>query len=123
MAIRERAAAPALPKFSDCEFSWEFSAEEIPVEGNASAIDPVTDARVENRIRRELELGNNYAWCRVIVTARWGEHAGHAATGTLSYWGKNAEKKLRRDLEDVLTDEAYENLCENIRNICPHCGK
>lgn len=43
--------------------------EDEPIEGNASAIDPETDASIAADIRAQLDAGNEWAWCVVQVTA------------------------------------------------------
>jgi hypothetical protein len=50
-----------------------------------SAIDEETDARIESDIRRELANGNEWAWCVVRVTAKWGDYEGYAYLGGCSY--------------------------------------
>ena len=45
--------------------------EDISIEGNASAIDSETDAKIAADIREQLENGNEWAWCAVEVLATW----------------------------------------------------
>ena len=45
--------------------------DDTPIEGNASAIDPVTDRETEDWIRAELDSGNDWAWASVTVEARY----------------------------------------------------
>jgi hypothetical protein len=70
---------------TEVEFSISVLPEDIPVHGNASAIDEDTDARIEADTRRELANGNDWAWCVVRVTAKWGDYEGHAYLGGCSY--------------------------------------
>lgn len=39
--------------------------EDASIEGNASALDPDTDARIVKEIRDQLAAGNQWAWCTV----------------------------------------------------------
>ena len=55
---------------SEVEFVVDCIPEDLPITGNASAIDEVTDALVEAHIRDQLARGNEWAWCVVRVTAR-----------------------------------------------------
>jgi len=69
----------------EVEFSLECHPEDIPIEGNASAIDEETDAETEGWIRDQLEAGNEWAWCRVRVVARWDGFEGDDWLGGCSY--------------------------------------
>ncbi|MFO0964635.1 MAG: hypothetical protein U0793_03480 [Gemmataceae bacterium] len=69
----------------DVEFDLEVHPEDTPIEGNASAIDDETDAETERWIREELESGNDWAWCSVVVKARWQDFEGWDALGCCSY--------------------------------------
>jgi hypothetical protein len=67
------------------EYDIECYPEEAPVEGNCSAIDAETDRAQEEWIREQLEGGNEWAWCRVRVVARRGDHEGDDHLGCCSY--------------------------------------
>jgi hypothetical protein len=69
----------------EVEFILECEPEDTPIEGNASAIDPETDARIEKWIRDQLDSGNEWAWCAVTVTARWKDFVGMNHLGCCSY--------------------------------------
>jgi hypothetical protein len=69
----------------EVEFVLECQPEDIPVEGNASAIDPETDAETESWIYDQLERGNEWAWCAVVVRARWDGFEGTDCLGCCSY--------------------------------------
>lgn len=60
--------------------------DDCPVRGNASAIDPQTDAEIENEILGRLESGDEWAWANVLVevTLESGE-TGVAYLGGCSY--------------------------------------
>lgn len=64
--------------------------EDIPVEGNASAIDPATDRKIAERIYRQLDAGNEWAWCVVTVTAKVGRFSGLDSLGGCSYASEKA---------------------------------
>jgi hypothetical protein len=68
--------------------------EDISIEGNASAIDPDTDAEVEGWIRDQLEQGNEWAWCCVVVKALWESFEGWDCLGCCSY---ESEQAFRED--------------------------
>lgn len=46
--------------------------DDVPVRGNASAIDEETDRETEADIARQLDSGNEWAWCCVHVTLTLG---------------------------------------------------
>lgn len=62
--------------------------EEMQIEGNCSAIDPETDRATEEHIRAELENGNEWAWCGVKVTLKYGNFEGTDYLGACSYKSK-----------------------------------
>lgn len=68
---------------------------DIPMEGNASAIDDVTDARIIAELQAKLDDGNMWAWCdvRVRVTYR-GQIERDAYLGGCSY---DSESDFRND--------------------------
>jgi hypothetical protein len=68
---------------------------DIPIEGNASAIDEETDAKIAAQIKRQLAKGNAWAWCdvRVRVTYR-NTIERDAILGGCSY---KDERSFRRD--------------------------
>jgi len=60
--------------------------ETIPIKGNCSAIDEITDKETENWIINELNNGNIWAWCSIEVTAQLDESlSGHDYLGCCSY--------------------------------------
>lgn len=54
---------------ADVTYTIEISPEDMPIEGNASAIDEATDREVAEWIRAQLRAGNEWAWCVVRVVA------------------------------------------------------
>lgn len=83
--------------------------EQIPFEGNASAIGPEEDAETNHWIRDQLERGNDWAWCHVEVTASYDGLTGHAGLGACSY---ESEKAFRvpGGYYDDLVIEALDDL-------------
>lgn len=59
--------------------------EHARIEGNASAIDPKTDKEIAEWIRRELDSGNEWAWCTAEVRASFGGLSASAYLGCCSY--------------------------------------
>jgi hypothetical protein len=66
-------------------FSLRCEPEDVSVEGNCSAIDPKIDRETEQWIYDELESGNEWAWCHVVVTAEWEGFTGTDGLGCCSY--------------------------------------
>jgi hypothetical protein len=59
--------------------------EDAPIVGNASAIDPITDAQIAEQIAFSLGCGNPWAWCCVKVCARYLELESSEYLGCCSY--------------------------------------
>lgn len=51
------------------KFAITAEPEDVEIEGNASAIDPKTDREQEEWIRKQLDSGNEWAWCTAVCTA------------------------------------------------------
>ena len=66
-------------------FTLECEPEWASIEGNCSAIDDETDKEVEDWIRDQLSRGNEWAWCSVVVRARWNGFEGSDCLGRCSY--------------------------------------
>lgn len=84
--------------------------EDAPIEGNCSAIDPKTDRATERWIRKQLDRGNEWAWCMVEVRASVGSLSASDYLGCCSY-------RSREDFESPdgyypqMCEEAYRLLC------------
>jgi hypothetical protein len=102
---------------ADVEFEIECVPEDLPIQGNASAIDDETDAQLERDLREQLERGNEWAWCLVRVTARWAEYEGYDYLGGCSYASKeqfmhpkgyypDMKARALADLNDVIATHA-----------------
>lgn len=66
--------------------------EEMEINGNASAVDPVTDAEAFAWIRDQLDRGNEWAWCSVKVEVRYNDIVATEYLGGCSY---RDEKEFR----------------------------
>lgn len=64
--------------------------ENTRIEGNASAIDPVTDREIVESIRQQLADGNPWAWCTVRVTVKWRDYEASDYLGCCSYESREA---------------------------------
>lgn len=84
--------------------------EDIPPEGNASAIDETTDAEILAWIHSELAAGNEWAWCCVKVTC---EHKDLLDTGLRGY--DSLGGCSYKSEYDFRTDEHYQYMCETAR--------
>ena len=69
-----------------CEVTLECLPEDTSVRGNAMASgDDVADRECEDSILRDLENGNEWAWCIVKVTVAWKGWRGTDYLGACSY--------------------------------------
>ena len=75
----------ALTEDDDVCFTVEAMPEDVPIEGNACAIDDDTDAATEQWIREQLDSGNIFAWATIVVRARWLGFQGMDVLGCCSY--------------------------------------
>jgi hypothetical protein len=91
----------------DVEFFIEVRPEETIISGNCSAIDPETDAATEAWVLGQLEQGNDWAWCRVAVKARWRCFEGYDTLGCCSHEGEEQFKKggYFESMKEVALDE------------------
>lgn len=87
--------------------------DDIPVDGNASAIDAKTDRAILEHIRAELDAGNVWAWCVVTVTASYDGLEGIATLGACSYPDERAFRKSPDFVE--LRREALADLVKQYR--------
>jgi len=98
--------------FDDFEFMLTCECEPEPIEGNCSAWDPETDAETARWILKELEAGNEWAWCCVTVTTSLEidgkTYKGFASLGCCSY---ESEADFRNtDYYSDLCLEAFRDL-------------
>jgi hypothetical protein len=67
----------------DVTFDVTITRDEIPVRGNASAIDDTTDNEIASEIEARLNSGDDTAWCVVTVTVTAGEFEGRDSMGAV----------------------------------------
>jgi hypothetical protein len=103
----------------DVQFSISVEPEDMQIKGNASAIDPETDAANEAWIRRELNAGNEWAWCRVTITASWQGLRGTDSLGGCSYHSE-ADFKQEGEYFTDMRKNALADLNEVVRNTIKH---
>jgi hypothetical protein len=85
--------------------------EDIPVRGNAmSSDDPEADRHCEDEIIAELNRGNTWAWCCVVVTATWGNWSASDTLGACSYFYDGADEFKRGGYYQDMCANALENL-------------
>lgn len=57
----------------------------VPIEGNVqSSEDPESDRESEEWVRKQLDSGNDLAWCQVTVRASWKGFVGQDHLGAVS---------------------------------------
>lgn len=71
----------------------ECEPEHERIEGNASAIDPATDAETNAWIHDQLRCGNEWAWCVAKVTVRYEGYSATDYLGCCSYESEAAFKE------------------------------
>lgn len=111
--VRELTAA-------DVEFEVTAEPEDVPVRGNALASgDDAADKEYEDEILRRVVRGDTWAWCVVIVTAKWSDYVGRAVLGGCTYDGEADFRKNSMYIEDMKA-EALDDLN---RVIADHADK
>lgn len=93
-------------------FTVEAAPEQLAIKGNCSAIDAKTDAKTERWIRKQLNGGNEWAWCVVKVTATLGEFEGTAYLGACSYASREDFTQQGDGYYGDMCDEALTELDE-----------
>lgn len=92
-----------LPTIKEVNFKVEALEEDIQVRVNTIASgDEEEDKKVEDRIIRRLNNGNQWAWCTAKVTATYKGKEGTAYLGCCSY----------KDKDDFMTDGYYKDMKE-----------
>ncbi len=99
-----------LQKLSEISLSCEV--DEIPYEGNASAIDDATDAETNAWIAAELARGNGWAWCCVTVAT----YAGISERSVLGACSYESEAAFRADQYEQMVSEAVEGLAQRLED-------
>lgn len=97
--------------------------EETAIEGNALASgDADEDARAEQSIRDKLEAGNEWAWCCISVTLRYGNYQGIDHLGCCSYSGIREFKESDGYFPDMVAnafDQLVANIEESLSDLAP----
>jgi hypothetical protein len=109
-------------KINDVSFQIYAINEDVPVKGNAIASgDDAFDRKVENRIIRELENGNVWAWCTVEVKAIYKELSASDYLGCCSYkHEKDFMKKggYYHGMKERAFDELKKKVDEILNDLC-----
>ncbi len=108
-------ATPLYLKIRDeADISIICEPEYLPINGNASAIDPETDKAIEDFIASEIESGNEWAWCMVSVLVEWNGLSTSEVLGGCSY----------RSEQDFKESGYYgDMLHEAIKDLCSQASK
>ena len=103
----------------ECEFTLTVESDDTPIRGNCSAIDEETDRENEQWVIDQLNSGNDYAWCEIIVTCKPKHEKLNHYKGIDSLWGISARNY--KEIEELARDHGMESealayLNDNIRN-------
>lgn len=117
----EKLANEIMLKIKDrVEIRLSMEPEDIPIEGNASALTPEEDEITYKWIRDQLKSGNDWAWCHVTVTATFGKFIGYDSLGGCSY---ESEKDFRQpggyydDMVSQATRECAKQIAQSILSL------
>lgn len=90
MQIRELTA-------DEVEFTLEIEDDGVPEEGDFDSGEPERDEELRKELRERLASGDLWAWCTVVVTAKWKGWKGVDTLGGCSY----------KDEADFRQDDGY----------------
>lgn len=103
---------------NEVSYDIRMEPEHEQIEGNASAIDPVTDKEIVEHIKEELRNGNDWAWCQVRVVASYVDDDGNEYTGESSWLGdcsyESEQDFIKGGYYDDMKKEAYEDLLSKV---------
>lgn len=103
-----------IPK-GEIRYDLKVEPEDLSLEGNVMASgDEETDRQAVAEVQRQLDAGNEWAWCCVIVTASWNGFSGSAVLGACSY-ASEADFRASDYFAD-LRNEATDELAANIES-------
>jgi len=107
-----------LPTKEQVEFTLECEPEHQDFRGHFDSGEPELDRQNEEWIERQLNLGNQWAWCSVKVTAKWTDAAGQEFEG-YDYLGgcsyHNKRDFIAGGYYEQMQDEAYARLIKEIK--------
>lgn len=81
--------------------------EDMQIEGNASAVDPETDAETNTWIRNQLDRGNEWAWCCVHVRVTYNGIVADEYLGGVSC---RNEKEVRDEFLPDMVSECIDTI-------------
>ncbi len=101
---------------SAATYEVEVTQSDIPVEGNAMASgDSEFDSKVEEDIKKELDNGNTYAWCDILVKAKLNGLEGSDSLGAVSV--KNEEELENLIAEHDMRNNALAELEQQVKEL------
>ena len=95
----------------DIKYTLSIEPETEPYVGNCSAWDDETDRKQEQWIRDQLAADNDWAWCSVCVTARFGDFEGETHLGCCSYDSEESFKASGQLVDGVFRG-SYGDMCK-----------
>lgn len=105
----------------NAEFTIECEPEDMPVRGNAMASgNDAEDKEAEDWIIDQLNSGNEWAWCSVKATAKWGDIEGVDYLGGCSYKSKRdfiENSSYYEDMRDEAMDDLKRQLTKHFESI------
>lgn len=113
--LLNKTAAGPVPA-DEVEYEVEATVSDLPVRGNAMASDDEEfNKQVEDEIIDRLERGDEWAWCDVMVVAKWNGYEGKSSwLGGNSYKDKEDFVKNSGGYYSDLCDEALRDLENNV---------
>lgn len=103
---------------TDVTYETECLPEDMDIRGNIMCSgDTVQDRADEDAVIRDLESGNEWAWCCVKVTARLGDYEGYDYLGGCSYASReDFEGPSGSDYHEDMKAAALDDLVTKLQN-------
>jgi hypothetical protein len=96
--------------------------EDTPIRGNAIASgDDAIDRETEDALIADVESGNDWAWCIVIVRASFAGQEGYATLGACSYKSA-ADFEANSDYYEDMREQALDNLTDDVHYLLSELG-
>lgn len=115
MRIRELTA-------DEVEFTLEIEEDGVPEEGDFDSGEPEKDEELRRELRKRLANGDLWAWCTVVVTAKWKGWKGVDTLGGCSYKDE-ADFRQEDGYFGDMKERALEDLNKSIAKCAAEIGE
>jgi len=105
---------------NEVTFTVEFYPDDTTLAGNVLASgDANLDLEAEELVANEIEAGNDFAWCQIVVTAKWRRFVGTdtlCGVSVLNHYCEDPEASILADYVPEIKEIALEALNSEIES-------